>query len=157
MEEDFLLRLKALRGEFENSRIGRIGNQVLAHVFSAIFPICFLGYLFFFTDLNWPLAIEQWLFLVLAFATLVMGLMIQRSINSRYVFDDEGIKEYRANDQLRTSIKWSELQRVEYRECRGIKTFLFITEHSALQLEFYKSISEALSIAEKTIALYQNQ
>ena len=148
LDEDFLETLKGLRGEFENTRGGRIGNRVLAHIFSTLFPIFFLLYLILWTDMQWPLQSEQWLILSFAVATLVMGFFIHRSINSRFVFDDEGIKEYRQNGGLKGAIRWTELVRVEFRESRGIKSFLFKTKDSILQLEFYKSISDAMASAE---------
>ena len=142
--EDFVNTLKSVRGEFQNSKGGRIGNRVLAHVFSTVFPVFFFGYLILWGDLQWPPTSEHWLFLVFGTAALFVGMVIHRTINNRYIFDDDGIREYRQNGQLKASIRWNELVRIEYRESRGIKSFSLITESGVMHLELYKSLNDAL-------------
>ena len=141
--------LKAVRGEFQNTKGGRIGNLVLAHVFSTLFPLVFVGCLVFWSGIAWPLASESWLFIVFAIATLVMGIIMHRIINSRYVFSDDGVQEFRGNGQLKQTVLWADLKKIEYRESRGIRTFTLIGKDGAMQLEFYKSLSEAIAEIEK--------
>ena len=76
--DDFLASLRRVRGEFENTRGGKIGNRVLAHVFSTLFPLFFLVYFVFWSRPGWPLTSEQWLFLGIALVTFMMGLFIHR-------------------------------------------------------------------------------
>lgn len=144
VSEEFYQKLRNLRGEFENSRGGKIGNRFLAHVFSTVFPILFLGFLFFWSDFAWPFSAEQWLFLAFALITLATGLFFHRTINSRYLFDDEGVREFAANGKLRHFVPWDQLQKIEYRESRSIKTFTLIAEGEQLRLELYKSLTRAL-------------
>lgn len=143
--EDFLIRLRSVRGEFENTQGGKIGNRVLAHIFSTVFPLFFLGYFVFWSEPAWPLASEQWLFLGIALISFLMGLFIHRTINSRFVFDDEGVQEWRGEKMLKAEIAWSDLKRVDFRESRGIKTFTLVSDEGSIQLEYYKSLSEAIA------------
>ncbi len=143
--EDFLASLRSVRGEFENTKGGKIGNRVLAHIFSTVFPLFFLVYFVFWSKPSWPLASEQWLFLGIALITLLMGLFIHRSINSRFVFDDEGVQEWRGGRVLKGAIAWTDLKRVEFRESRGIRTFMLVSDEGVMQLEYYKSLSEAIA------------
>jgi len=147
--EDFAASLKAVRGEFQNTKGGRIGNRILAHVFSTFFPVVFLVYLFFVSGVAWPLSSEAWLFIVFSLMTFVVGVFFHRTINSRYVFDDEGIQEYRGNGQFKQSIRWDDLQKIEFRESRGIRTFTLVTNQQPMQVEFYKSLNEAIAEIEK--------
>ena len=144
VSDDFVNSLKAVRGEFQNTKAGTIGNRILAHVFSTLFPIAFVGFLLFWSGINWPLSSESWLFIVFAILTFFVGLALHRSINSRYVFDEDGIQEFRGSGKLKVSIRWDELSKVEYRESRGIKSFTLVTDSSSLHLEFYKSLSEEI-------------
>ncbi len=143
--DDFLASLRRVRGEFENTRGGKIGNRVLAHVFSTLFPLFFLVYYVFWSRPGWPLTSEQWLFLGIALVTFMMGLFIHRSINSRFVFDDEGVQEWRGNTRLNGAIAWKDLKRVDFRESRGIRTFTLVSDNGSIQLEYYKSLSEAIA------------
>lgn len=143
--EDFLIRLRSVRGEFENTRGGNIGNRVLAHIFSTVFPLFFLVYFMVWSEPSWPLASEQWLFIGIALISFLMGLFIHRTINSRFVFDDEGVQEWRGETKLKAEIAWSDLKRVDFRESRGIKTFTLVSDERSIQLEYYKSLSEAIA------------
>ncbi|MCZ6672222.1 MAG: hypothetical protein O7C75_04705 [Verrucomicrobia bacterium] len=145
LSEDYVETLKNIRGEFENTKVGRIGNRVLAHVFSTVFPILLLGYLILWSEPQWPLRGEQWLFIVFALATLGTGLALHRSINSRYIFDDDGVREIGGKGKLKESISWEDLARVDYRESRGIKSFTFKGKGTTMHVEFYKSLSEAFA------------
>lgn len=147
--DDFVESLRAVRGEFQNTKGGRIGNRILAHVFSTFFPIVFISYLVFFSGFAWPLSSEGWLFIVFSIMTLVVGVFFHRTINRRFVFDDEGIQEFSGSGQLKQSVSWEELKKIEYRESRGIRTFTMVAENKAMQLEFYKSLSEAIAKIEK--------
>ncbi len=148
--DDFADSLRAVRGEFQNTKGGRIGNRVLAHVFSTFFPILLMVCLVLVSELSWPLKSDAWLFIGFAILTLGVGIILQRAINCRYVFDDEGISAYRSNGQLKESIRWTELTKINYFESRGIRSFVLITNDSSMQLEFYKSLSEAISDIEKS-------
>ena len=145
VSDDFAASLKAVRGEFENTKGGRIGNRVLAHIFSSVFPAIFVSYLLFVEGVSWPLSSEGWLFIGFSLVTLGVGIILHRSINSRYVFSDEGIQEYRGTGQLKQTIQWTDLKKIEFRESRGIRTFTLIAEGTSMQLEFYKSLSEAIA------------
>jgi hypothetical protein len=147
--EGFVNNLKAVRGEFQNTKVGRIGNRILAHVFSTIFPLLFIGILIFGKRLEWPPNSENWLFIVFTILAFAMGLVFHRSINSRYLFDDDGVREYRGNGKLKETILWNDLVKVEFRESRNIKTFTLKTQSNAIQLEYYKSLGEALARIEK--------
>ena len=147
--DDFVESLKAVRGEFQNTKGGRIGNRVLAHVFSTFFPVVFISYLVFFSKMKWPLPSEGWLIIVFAVMTLVVGLFFHRTINRSYIFDDEGIQELSGKGQLKQTVAWNDLRKIEFRESRGIRTFTMITDDRAMQVEFYKSLSEAIAKIEK--------
>ncbi|MDA9764901.1 hypothetical protein N9C83_06000, partial [Opitutales bacterium] len=98
--DDFADNLRAVRGEFQNTKGGRIGNRILAHVFSTFFPILLIVCLVLVSELSWPLEKDAWLFIGFAVLTLGVGIILHRAINCRYVFDDEGIQAYRANGQV---------------------------------------------------------
>ena len=149
VSDDFAESLKAVRGEFENTKGGRIGNRVLAHVFSSVFPAIFICYLLFVQGVSWPLPSEGWLFIGFSILTLSVGIILHRTINSRYVFTDGGIQEFRGTGQLKQTIQWSDLQKIEFRESRGIRTFTLVADGASMQLEFYKSLSEAIAEVEK--------
>ena len=146
LDPGFLESLKNLRGEFQNSKGGRIGNRVLAHIFSTLFPGFFLLFFLFGAELHWPLAKDQWLYLSFAFVSLMVGVFIHRSINSHFIFDDEGIKELRPDGRLKQQVRWKEISQVDFRESRGIKTFLIKSNDSVMQVEYYKSISDAIAL-----------
>jgi hypothetical protein len=148
VSDDFVASLKAVRGEFQNTRAGGIGNRILAHVFSTLFPIVFVGFLIFWSGLEWPLTSENWLFVVFSILTCLVGIMLHRTINSRYVFDEDGVQEFRGSGNLKQTIRWDELAKVEYRESRGIKSFTLITEKSSMHLEYYQSLSEEIAKVE---------
>ena len=148
--DDFVAHLRAVRGTFENTRGGQIGNRVLAHVFSTFFPIVFISYLIFFSKIQWPLSSEGWLFVLFSMLTFGVGLYFHKTINSRFVFDDDGVQEYLSNGRLKQSIQWSELTKIEYRESRGIRNFTFKTSTESMVVEFYKSLSDAIAEMEKT-------
>ena len=150
VSDDFMASLKAVRGKFQNTRGGRIGNRVLAHVFSTLFPIVFVGYLIFWSGVSWPLSSESWLFIAFAFVTLVVGIILHRTINSRYLFDENGIQEFRSNGQLKQTILWGDLTKIEYRESREIRSFTLKTSDGSMHLEFYKGLSEAIAEIEKS-------
>ena len=78
---------------------------MLAHVFSTLFPLVFVSCLVFWSGIAWPLASESWLFIVFAIATMVMGIIMHRIINSRYVFSDDGVQEFRGNGQLKQTVR----------------------------------------------------
>jgi len=143
--DDFVNNLKAVRGEFENTRVGRIGNRILAHLFSTLFPIVFVGFLFFLPEVSWPFSSESWLFVVFAILTFFVGMALHRRINSHYLFDEDGVREFRGSGKLNASIRWEELVKVEYRESRGIKSFTLVTESDSMHLELYKSLSEEIA------------
>jgi hypothetical protein len=143
--EDFLQNLRSVRGEFENTTGGKLGNRILAHVFSTLFPVFFLTFLVFWTEPDWPLSSDQWLMVGGSLATLVAGIFIHRTINSRYVFNEEGVQEWSGRGTLRQSIAWSDLLRVDYRESRGIKHLILKSATGIIQVEFYKSLSESLA------------
>lgn len=149
VSDDFLASLKTVRGEFQNTKGGRIGNRVLAHVFSTLFPIVFVTYLVFVTGLSWPLPNEAWLFIGFAIVTLVVGVILHGIINSSYVFDDEGVQEIRGNGQLKQRVRWADLTKVEFRESRGIRTFTLKTADTSMQVEFYRSLVEAIAEVEE--------
>lgn len=148
VSEDFVDSLKAVRGAFQNTKGGRIGNRILAHVFSTLFPLVFIGYLIFWSGVSWPLSGESWLFIVFAILTCGVGIVLHRTINSRYVFGEEGIEEFRGNGLLKNSIRWQDLTKVEYRESRGIRSFTLETQNNSMHLELYKGLSEALTAIE---------
>ncbi|MDA0349656.1 MAG: hypothetical protein O3C43_20870 [Verrucomicrobia bacterium] len=143
--EDFLRSLRSVRGEFENTKGGKIGNRILAHIFSTLFPVFFLGFFVFWAELGCPLSGDQWLLLVGALASFVVGILVHRTINSRYVFNEEGVEEWRGSGTLKQAIAWSDLNHVDYRESRGIKSFTLKSNKASMHLEFYKGLSEALA------------
>ena len=145
LTDDFVASFKAIRGEFENTKGGRIGNRVLAHVFSTLFPILLIVCLFLVSGISWPMESEAWLFICFACLTLIVGIILHRAINCRYVFDEQGIKAYRGNGQLKQAIRWDELTKINYFESRGIRSFILITSEGSMQLEYYKSLSEAIA------------
>jgi hypothetical protein len=147
--DDFADNLRAVRGEFQNTKGGRIGNRILAHVFSTFFPILLIVCLVLVSELSWPLEKDAWLFIGFAVLTLGVGIILHRAINCRYVFDDEGIQAYRANGQVKEAIRWADLTKINYFESRGIRSFVLITNDGPMQLEFYKSLSEAIAELEK--------
>ena len=105
LSDDYVKVLTRVRGEFENTKGGKIGNRILAHVFSSLFPVILLSYFIFWSNPQWPLRGEQSLFVVMAGLTFGMGLALHRSINSKYVFNEEGVEEYRATGKLKQLIR----------------------------------------------------
>ena len=143
--EDFLQSFCRVRGEFENTKGGKIGNRVLAHIFSTLFPVFFVGFFIFWAEPDWPLSSEGWLLLVGALATFIVGIFIHRAINSRYIFNEEGVEEWSESGTLKLAIAWSDLLHVDYSESRGIKSFTLKSNSASMHLEFYKGLSEALA------------
>ena len=145
ISDDFLQGLKAVRGEFENSKLGKIGNRILAHVFSTFFPVALFGYLFFFDDPSWPPTRDQWPIVLFGTLTLGVGVLLHRIINSRYVFDNEGVSEFASNGRLKMRLFWADIERVDFLEIRGGKSLLFRSKTDTLRIEYYKSLAEAVS------------
>ena len=143
--DDFLRTLRSVRGEFENTKGGKIGNRILAHIFLTLFPVFFFGFFIFWAKPGWPFSNDKWLLLAGAIASIVVGVFIHRAINSRYVFNEEGVEEWRGSGTLKRSIAWSDLNHVDYRESRGIKSFTLKSNKASMHLEFYKGLSEALA------------